>query len=43
MHKPSYEVAKEGIEGEGILWKAGNMSCHERDGLGGKSVQRKGN
>ena len=43
MHRPSCEVVKEEIEGEGILWKVGNMSHHERDSLGDKSVQRKGN
>ena len=43
MHGPSCEIVKEEIEGEGILWKAGNMSHHERDGLGDKSVRRKVN
>ena len=38
MHRPSCEGMKEEVEGEGISWKAGNMSCHERDSLGDKSV-----
>ena len=38
VHRPSCEGMKEEVEGEGISWKAGNMSCHERDSLGDKSV-----
>ena len=34
---------KEEIEGERMVWNAGNTSCHERDCLGDKSVQGKTN
>ena len=35
--------SKEEIEGERIVWNAGNTSCHERDGLGDKDIQGKTN
>ena len=41
MHRPSCEGMEQEREGERISWKVGNMSCCERGGLGGNSVQRK--
>ena len=38
MHRPSCVVSRKEIEGEGILWKAGNTSHHERGSLGDKDV-----
>ena len=42
-HRPSCVDLKEEIEGERIVWNAGNTSCHERDGLGDKDVRGKTN
>ena len=36
-------VTKEEIECDGIVWKTGNTSHHERGGLGDKSIRGKVN
>ena len=40
VHRPSCANTRKEIEHNGTQWKAGNTSCHERNDLGDKDVQR---